>query len=240
MCANAGACVLPFDAHEQIHSRGYGQSVQSTGRQEIVRRRRRIACSGHAWRDPTEPMKNVRKAFLLSQSLSHKIIWRTHSRRAARGRSSDRAADRGIDRAAEARQAPEAKPKLILEKQPVGASVMLLVHGRVLNTPPINLARIAIPLDIADLLPRKCPEPQGGSCFRLVKLFLAMADPLNVLALDDVKASPGSKSPRSSRPKNPSSRSSTISSLPRAAAWKTSSRMRRKSRSRKKAACGGR
>ena len=61
--------------------------------------------------------------------------------------------------------------------------------GRVLNTPPVNLARISIPQDMADLIPRDVamnhkvlPVSRLGS-----KLFVAMADPLNVLAVDDVR-----------------------------------------------------
>src|SRR4029453_610097 len=66
---------------------------------------------------------------------------------------------------------------------------MTVSIGRVLNTPPINLARIAIPLDIADLLPRELAHSHKVvPVTRLEnKLFLAMADPLNVLAIDDVR-----------------------------------------------------
>jgi type IV pilus assembly protein PilB len=61
--------------------------------------------------------------------------------------------------------------------------------GRVLNVPPINLARVSIPDDVADLLPRETAlNHKVIPVSRLEnKLFLAMADPLNVLALDDVK-----------------------------------------------------
>jgi type IV pilus assembly protein PilB len=79
--------------------------------------------------------------------------------------------------------------KLILEKAYVSEQDMTVSIGRVLNTPPINLPRINIPLDIADLLPREL-----GHTHKIVpvsridnKLFLAMADPLNVLAIDDVR-----------------------------------------------------
>jgi type IV pilus assembly protein PilB len=61
--------------------------------------------------------------------------------------------------------------------------------GRVLNVPPVNLGRANIPSDISDLLPRDvaanyrvCPVSRLEN-----RLFLAMADPLNVLAIDDVK-----------------------------------------------------
>ncbi len=79
--------------------------------------------------------------------------------------------------------------KLILEKAYVSEQDMAVSMGRVLNTPPINLARITIPNDIADLLPREVAHNHKVvPVSRLEnKLFLAMADPLNVLAIDDVK-----------------------------------------------------
>src|SRR6266699_5350213 len=45
--------------------------------------------------------------------------------------------------------------KLILEKAYVSEQDMTVSMGRVLNTPPINLGRISIPTDIADLLPHE-------------------------------------------------------------------------------------
>src|SRR5437764_1966981 len=79
--------------------------------------------------------------------------------------------------------------KLILDKAYVSEQDMTVSIGRVLNTPPINLARISIPLDIADLLPRELAHSHKVvPVTRLEnKLFLAMADPLNVLAIDDVR-----------------------------------------------------
>jgi type IV pilus assembly protein PilB len=79
--------------------------------------------------------------------------------------------------------------KLILEKAYVSEQDMAVCMGRVLNTPPINLTRISIPLDIADLLPREVAQNHKVVPVSRLdnKLFLAMADPLNVLALDDVK-----------------------------------------------------
>jgi type IV pilus assembly protein PilB len=79
--------------------------------------------------------------------------------------------------------------KLILEKAYVSEQDMAVSIGRVLNTPPINLARISIPLDIADLVPREMAHNHKVvPVSRLEnKLFLAMADPLNVLAIDDVR-----------------------------------------------------
>ena len=79
--------------------------------------------------------------------------------------------------------------KLILEKGYVGEQDMAVSMGRVLNTPPINLARITIPVEIAELLPREVAHNHKiVPVSRLEnKLFIAMADPLNVLALDDVR-----------------------------------------------------
>jgi type IV pilus assembly protein PilB len=79
--------------------------------------------------------------------------------------------------------------KLLLEKSYVSEQDMAISMGRVLNVPPVNLPRITIPLEVADLLPREV-----ANNYKVVpvsrlenKLFLAMADPLNVLAIDDVR-----------------------------------------------------
>jgi type IV pilus assembly protein PilB len=79
--------------------------------------------------------------------------------------------------------------KLILEQACVSDQDMAVSMGRVLNTPPVNLARAGIPADIVELLPRElCRNHKVVPVSRLDnKLFLAMADPLNVLALDDVR-----------------------------------------------------
>src|SRR5882724_6134939 len=79
--------------------------------------------------------------------------------------------------------------KLILEKAYVSEQDMAVSMGRVLNTPPINLARVTIPSEIADLVPRELANNHKVVPVSRLdnKLFLAMADPLNVLALDDVR-----------------------------------------------------
>jgi type IV pilus assembly protein PilB len=79
--------------------------------------------------------------------------------------------------------------KLILEKAYVSEQDMAVSMGRVLNTPPINLQRVSIPPEIGDLLPREVSQNHKVVAVSRLenKLFLAMADPLNVLALDDVK-----------------------------------------------------
>jgi type IV pilus assembly protein PilB len=79
--------------------------------------------------------------------------------------------------------------KLILEKAYVSEQDMAVCMGRVLNTPPINLSRISISVELTDLLPREISQNHKVVPVSRLdnKLFLAMADPLNVLALDDVK-----------------------------------------------------
>ena len=79
--------------------------------------------------------------------------------------------------------------KLILEKSYVSEQDMAVSIGRVLNTPPINLPRIAIPMEVADLIPRELAHTHKvvPVCRLENRLFLAMADPLNVLAIDDVR-----------------------------------------------------
>src|ERR1035437_6216343 len=79
--------------------------------------------------------------------------------------------------------------KLILDKAYVTEADMAVSMGRVLNTPPINLARLTIPIEVADLVPREMAHNHKVvPVSRLEnKLFLAMADPLNVLAIDDVR-----------------------------------------------------
>ncbi len=79
--------------------------------------------------------------------------------------------------------------KLILEKGFVSESDMVVSMGRVLNVPPINVARIGIPKDVSELLPRDTAVSHKVlPVSRLEnKVFVAMADPLNVLALDDIR-----------------------------------------------------
>jgi type IV pilus assembly protein PilB len=79
--------------------------------------------------------------------------------------------------------------KLILDKALVNDTDMVVSMGRVLNAPPINLARLSIPPEIAGLVPKDVatthkvlPVSRLGN-----RLYVAMADPLNVLALDDIK-----------------------------------------------------
>ena len=79
--------------------------------------------------------------------------------------------------------------KIIIDKAYVTEQDMAVSMGRVLNTPPMNLSRMGIATEVADLLPRDiCLNHKVVPVSRLEnKLFLAMADPLNVLAIDDVR-----------------------------------------------------
>src|SRR5438105_6919395 len=79
--------------------------------------------------------------------------------------------------------------KILTDKQFVTDQDMAFSMGRCLNTPPVNLAKLNIPEEIMALVPRDMSKAN-----RLVpiarlnrKLFVAMADPTNVLAIDDLK-----------------------------------------------------
>jgi len=81
--------------------------------------------------------------------------------------------------------------KLLIDKdkQYVSPDDLAVCMGRVLNVPPINLTRINILPEVIELLPREMAHNHKViPVTRLEnRLFLAMADPLNVMALDDVK-----------------------------------------------------
>jgi len=81
--------------------------------------------------------------------------------------------------------------KLLIDKdkQYVSPDDLAVCMGRVLNVSPINLARLNILPEVVELVPRDIAHAHKViPVSRLEnKLFLAMSDPLNVLALDDVK-----------------------------------------------------
>jgi type IV pilus assembly protein PilB len=79
--------------------------------------------------------------------------------------------------------------KLVVDKGLITDQDLAVSMGRVLKVPPVNLSRVSIHADLADLIPRDVAHN-----FKVVPvsrlenhLFLAMADPLNVLAIDDVR-----------------------------------------------------
>jgi type IV pilus assembly protein PilB len=75
------------------------------------------------------------------------------------------------------------------DKQYVSPDDLAVCMGRVLNVSPINLARINILPDVVELIPRDMAHNHKVVAVSRLenKLFLAMADPLNVLAIDDVR-----------------------------------------------------
>ena len=79
--------------------------------------------------------------------------------------------------------------KILTDKQFVSDQDMAFSMGRCLNTPPVNLSKVRVPDEILNLVPRDMARAH-----RLIpvarldtKLFVAMADPTNVLAVDDLK-----------------------------------------------------
>jgi type IV pilus assembly protein PilB len=79
--------------------------------------------------------------------------------------------------------------KLLTDKQFVTEQDMVISMGRCLDTPPINLSKVRIPEDILELVPKDMARAYklAPICRLGNKLFVAMADPLNVLALDDLR-----------------------------------------------------
>ena len=79
--------------------------------------------------------------------------------------------------------------KLLTDNQFVTEQDMVISMGRCLDKPPINLAKIHVPEPVMNLVPKDMAKS-----YKLVpiavlgnKLFVAMADPMNVLALDDLR-----------------------------------------------------
>jgi type IV pilus assembly protein PilB len=79
--------------------------------------------------------------------------------------------------------------KILTDKQFVTEQDMAFSMGRCLNTPPINLAKLNIPEDIMALVPRDMAKANKLVPIARLngKLFVAMSDPTNVLAVDDLK-----------------------------------------------------
>jgi len=79
--------------------------------------------------------------------------------------------------------------KVLVEKNYINDTDLVVSMGRVLNTPPINLARVGISQEVAGLLPKEVAQNHKVVPVSRLdnRLYLAMADPLNVLAVDDVK-----------------------------------------------------
>src|SRR3954470_4248993 len=79
--------------------------------------------------------------------------------------------------------------KILTDRQFVTDQDMAFSMGRCLNTPPINVAKLRIPEDIMSLVPRDMAKANKLVPIARLngKLFIAMADPTNVVAVDDVK-----------------------------------------------------
>jgi type IV pilus assembly protein PilB len=79
--------------------------------------------------------------------------------------------------------------KILTDKQFVTEQDMAFSMGRCLNTPPINLTKVRVPEDVMALVPREMAKANKLVPIARLngKLFVAMADPTNVLAIDDLK-----------------------------------------------------
>src|SRR3954471_24652682 len=79
--------------------------------------------------------------------------------------------------------------KILTDKQFVTDQDMTVSMGRCLNTPLINLSKLRVPEEVMSLVPRDMAKANKLIPIARLngKLFVAMADPTNVLAVDDVK-----------------------------------------------------
>ncbi len=79
--------------------------------------------------------------------------------------------------------------KILTDHSFVTEQDMVISMGRCLDTPPVNLSKIRVPEHIMELVPKEMARAYklAPVCKLGNKLFVAMADPLNVLALDDLR-----------------------------------------------------
>src|ERR1700719_1821778 len=79
--------------------------------------------------------------------------------------------------------------KVLTDRQFVTEQDMVFSIGRCLNTPPVNLSRLRVPEEVMSLVPREMAKANKLVPIARLdgKLFVAMADPTNVLAVDDLK-----------------------------------------------------
>src|ERR1700730_11433534 len=79
--------------------------------------------------------------------------------------------------------------KILTDRQFVTEQDMAFSMGRCLNTPPINLARLRVPEEVMSMVPRDMAKANKLVPIARLdgKLFVAIADPTNVLAVDDLK-----------------------------------------------------
>ena len=79
--------------------------------------------------------------------------------------------------------------KILTDRHFVTDQDMTVSMGRCLNTPLINLSKLRVPQEIMSLVPRDMAKANKLIPIARLngKLFVAMVDPTNVLAVDDVK-----------------------------------------------------
>ncbi len=79
--------------------------------------------------------------------------------------------------------------KLLTDSGYVTDQDMVMSMGRCLDVPPINLTKVRIPDKVAALIPKEMARNYKLTpvCKLGNKLFVAMADPMNVLAIDDIR-----------------------------------------------------
>src|SRR6185503_15128509 len=79
--------------------------------------------------------------------------------------------------------------KILTDRQFVTEQDMAFSMGRCLNTPPINLTRLRVPEEVMAIVPRDMAKANKLVPIARLdgKLFVAMSDPTNVLAVDDLK-----------------------------------------------------
>jgi type IV pilus assembly protein PilB len=79
--------------------------------------------------------------------------------------------------------------KILTDQNYVTEQDMVISMGRCLDTPPVNLAKVRVPEEVLGLVPKEMARAYklAPVCKLGNKLFVAMADPLNVLALDDLR-----------------------------------------------------
>lgn len=79
--------------------------------------------------------------------------------------------------------------KILTSKGYVTEQDMVISMGRCLDVPPINLAKVHPPEEITSLIPKEIARSYklAPVCKLGNKLYVAMADPMNVLALDDLR-----------------------------------------------------
>jgi type IV pilus assembly protein PilB len=79
--------------------------------------------------------------------------------------------------------------KILTDRQFVTEQDMAFSMGRCLNTPPVNLGRLRVPEEVMSIVPREMARANKLVPIARLdgKLFVAMADPTNVLAVDDLK-----------------------------------------------------